>query len=237
MKKILNHKIIIVTGSGRSIGRAIALALAEKGATIVNVGRNYAELNETSHIIESRGGQSIVIKADLTSDKDTEEMVGDVLKKYSHIDVLINNAGMVTDRILPLDQRAITEIPTDKFDALISANLKTTFICCREVGKVMRRQRFGHIINISSKLAKVPVAGYGPYSSAKAGVEMITKILSVELKQFNVFVNALSPGESIEIKEREYGLNEKRGQPDQIINPLVKLCVTKKTGQSIVVKI
>src|SRR3989344_3341745 len=96
----LENKIAIVTGSGRSIGKILALALAKEGATVITVGRNKVEIEETTQLIKKTGGKSVSIRADLTKEKDVKKMVEIVLNKYRHIDILVNNVGIVTDRIL-----------------------------------------------------------------------------------------------------------------------------------------
>jgi 3-oxoacyl-[acyl-carrier protein] reductase len=231
----LNNKIIVITGSGRSIGRVLALALAKEGANIVLTARNKEEINSVKKEIESQGGTAIAVKTDLSVEKDVVNLVKVVLEKWNKFDVLINNAGLVTDRVLNVDERELLDIPYNKWKYLFDVNLNTTFLCSKHFGKVMRDQKFGHIVNISSNLGKNVFKGFGAYSCAKAGVEHFTKILALELEDFNIKVNCLSPSYSIKIKEREFDNGLQGKNPEEMIDPVKKLCLTKISGKSFTV--
>lgn len=226
MKSNLNGKTAIVTGSGRSIGKVLAIALAKEGVNIIVVARNLKEIKETSEEIKKLNVKSIYIKADLTNENEVKKMVKSSIKHFKKIDFLINNAGLITDRILSKKEREIINVPTNKFDKIMAANLKTAFLCSKEVGNAMKKQGFGKIVNISSNLAKTPAALFGPYSCAKSGLNMLTKILALELKPFNIQVKSISPKGSVKIKEREFGNNiedKNRVSPNELVTPLIKI--------------
>lgn len=233
----LKNKVAIVTGSGRSIGRVLALALAKQGANVVIVARNKQEIENVKEEIILTGVKSLAIKADLTNERDVRLMVDSVMKKFGKIDILVNNAGLITDRILPENERGILDVPSKKWDKIIEVNLKTAFLCSQKIGTVMKSQGYGKIINISSNLVKQPTKLFGPYSCAKAGLEMFTKILALELGDYNIQVNSLSPSNSVNITQREFGNNLiNRTSPEKLVAPLMKICNSKVTGKSITVK-
>lgn len=184
----LSPKVAIVTGAGRGIGRAIALALAREGASVVAVSRTLSEIEETVAQVQALGGQALAIKADVSSQADVARMVGQTIQAFGTVDILVNNAG-VQGPIGPLVQNS-----ADVWIQTVMINLVGTFLCCQAVLPVMIRQRRGKIINLSGGGATGPRANFSAYAASKAAVVRLTETLAEEVKPYNIQVNAIAPG-------------------------------------------
>jgi len=198
--KNLKDKVCIVTGASRGIGKAIALALADDGATVVVVARTIEEggplkgtILKTVEEIKAKGGQAISIQADVTDETAVGNMVQKTLKEFGHIDVLVNNAGTNIPR-------HFKDAKLKHWDLIQKAILRSVIVCSKEVLQQMINQGHGSIINISSMGAIVlginPLSGIF-YDACKAGVNRFTWGLAEELKEYNIAVNALMPNHTI----------------------------------------
>jgi 3-oxoacyl-[acyl-carrier protein] reductase len=239
MKTNLRGKTAIITGSGRSIGKTLAIGLAKEGVNIINVGKNINEIKETCEEAKKFNVKSIYVKADLTNEKQVYSMIKKCQKNFQKIDFLINNAGLITDRVLRENERDLLNVPTNKWDQLMEANLKTAFLCSKYVGKIMKSQGYGKIINISSNLSRQPLALFGPYSCAKAGLDMLTEIFALELRKNNIQVNSISPSGSVKIKQREFGdikHDNQRTNPEELLLPIIQILSSNVTGKLIQIK-
>jgi glucose 1-dehydrogenase len=206
-------KIAIVTGSSKGIGKAIALAFAnskEYSGIVVNA-RKIAEAQIVSDEIKRIGYNSIAIEADVSKESDCIKLIGETIKQFGRIDVLVNNAGVQED--LPL-----TEITIEEWYKVIGIDLTGPFICSREAVKVMKKQQNptgGSIINISSVHQTIPKPHYVPYATSKAGIEMMTKTMALELAKENIRANVVAPGAIETDMNRE--LNENKGELDKVL--------------------
>lgn len=184
----LAGQVAIVTGGGRGIGSAIALALANEGAKIVvNYSRSAAAAEAVASQIIEAGGEAVALQADVAQSADVERMVEATLEKFGRIDILVNNAGVTRDGLL-------MRMSEEDWDAVINTNLKGAFLCAKGVVSAFVRQRSGVIINVGSVIGKVGAAGQANYSASKAGLVGLTKSLAKELGGRNVRVNAVAPG-------------------------------------------
>jgi len=186
----LTGKTIIVTGGGQNIGKSIALGFAEAGADIAIIDIDIDSANKVAEEITKMGRKSIAIKTDVSKLNDVQKMVAEVLNKFHKIDVLVNNAS-IFGKMLP-----IKDITEEDWDRTISIILKGTFLCSREVGKVMITQRSGKIINMGSITAmRAPRREYmSDFAAAKAGVIQFTRCLAAEWGKYGINVNSISPG-------------------------------------------
>ncbi|HWE00806.1 MAG TPA: SDR family oxidoreductase [Tepidisphaeraceae bacterium] len=182
-----NDKIALITGAGRGIGRAIARSVAAAGSQVVLTARTERELNETADEIKQNGGRAIVIPADLTAEDQILALFGEVSRRFGRLDVTVNNAGIGLFG-------PTVDFPVGQFDAIFAANVRGTFLCCRESLKVMLPARSGYIINIASV---VGIKGYprqAAYSASKHAVMGLTKALAAEMNGQGVRVSAILPG-------------------------------------------
>lgn len=184
----LEGKIALVTGASQGLGRAIALKLAANGAdvAIIYVGPEEPAL-ETKGGIEALGRRAVCYPCDVRDEQAVEATVAQVKKDLGKVDILVNNAGVTRDGLLMMMKEA-------DFDAVIDTNLKGTFLCMKAVSRIMMKQRYGRIVNLSSVVGLRGNAGQVNYAASKAGVVGMTKSLAKELASRGVTVNAVAPG-------------------------------------------
>lgn len=184
----LNNKIAIVTGSGQGIGRVIARTFAEAGADLVIADIRLDTAEATATDIRSLQRKAFTFQVDVRDKNQVDEMVTKTIEKFGYIDILVNNAGF-GHMTVPL-----VEMSEEEWDKCVTLNLKSTFLCCKAVSRVMMRQKRGTIINMASMAALGAYPMGANYSAAKAAIKNLTETLSVELGPHNIRVNALAPG-------------------------------------------
>jgi 3-oxoacyl-[acyl-carrier protein] reductase len=185
----LNHRIALVTGASRGIGKAIALALANAGAGIaVNYRERAEEAASVVETIHRIGGRAVAIAADVSMADAVRSMIASVEERLGPIDILVNNAGMTA-------VRGLDDITENDFDRTMAVNLKSAFLCTQAVLPGMRARRWGRVINISSIGARVGASSVSvAYGAAKAGLEGLTRAYAIRLAPEGVTVNAVAPG-------------------------------------------
>ena len=184
----LKDKVAIVTGSGRGIGRDIALAYAREGAKLAICARTDSEIDATVREIQGLKGECRGWVCDVSFEESVKNLGQEIQKAYGRIDILVNNAGVMT-RPAPL-----TELEVKKWDYTIAVNLRGPFLVTKEVLPLMVRQNSGSIINVSSGLGRSGYANFGAYSVSKWGVEGFTQTLAAEVRSYNIRVNSVDPG-------------------------------------------
>ena len=184
----LEGRLAIVTGGRRGIGRAIALTMAEAGADVALCDRvtDAGELAAVAEEIQRLGRRALAVKADVTRKADVDNLVQVVMGEFGAIDILVNNVAM--NIMAPL-----LELGEDGWDKVINTDLKGYYLCCQAAGRKMVDRKGGRIINIASTAAMKAAPGMGAYCIAKAGVVMLTRVLALELAQYNIQVNAIAP--------------------------------------------
>lgn len=181
-------KVVLVTGASRGIGKAIAIAYSKSDAkVIINYNKSKEDALGLVKKLSSEGLLIEAIKADVSNNKESEEMVDLIIKKYGHIDILINNAGIRKDGFLAMMSE------TD-WDDVININLKSVFNVTKWVSRTMVAERRGKIINISSVSAIKGVAGQANYSASKGGIISFSRSIATELARFGIQVNVVAPG-------------------------------------------
>jgi 3-oxoacyl-[acyl-carrier protein] reductase len=180
-------KVAVITGASRGIGRSIALALAAQGARIVAFDLDMAETEKVAEEIRALGVEALAVLGNVTVAADTERMIDSAMEKFGRVDILVNNAGITRDGLL-------MRMKDEDWDAVLGVNLKGAFLCSRAASKVMAKQRYGRIINISSVVGQMGNAGQANYCASKAGLMGLTKSNARELAKRNVTVNAVAPG-------------------------------------------
>jgi len=184
----LQGKVALVTGAGRGIGKAIALAFAREGADVVVVSRTLLEVEETANQMMALGRHVLAVHGDVSQLKDVENMVKLTLQEFGRIDILVNNAGILGP-IGPL-----VENDVKGWMETIKVNLIGTFLCCKAIIPIMVERRKGKIINLSGGGAAYPRPRFSAYAASKAAVVRLTETLAEEVEEFNIQVNAIAPG-------------------------------------------
>lgn len=185
---MLNGKVAVITGAGRGIGRAIALQFAQYGSKVVlNYRNSIAQVEELLSAIKEAGGEAIAVQADISKEDEAKKLIGEAVKTYGRLDVLVNNAGITKDNLL-------MKMSETDFDCVIDINLKGTFFCMKHASTVMLKQKSGKIVNISSVVGLTGNIGQVNYAASKAGVIGMTKTAARELASRGITVNAVAPG-------------------------------------------
>ena len=187
IKVDLSGQNAIVTGASQGLGRSMAIALGVSGARVALVARNAEKLAETQKMIVDASGQADVMAADVSQKDAIEQIVETVNEEWGKLHILVNNAGITRDNLLPA-------MSDEQWDDVISVNLRGTFLFTRAAAQRMMRSRYGRIINISSVSGLIGNAGQTNYSASKAGVIGMTRSLAKELGKRKVTVNAVAPG-------------------------------------------
>jgi 3-oxoacyl-[acyl-carrier protein] reductase len=185
----LDDRVAIVTGGAKGLGKAFCWALANEGARVMMaVHRLDEESQQAVKEIEAKGGASVVV--DVTNEEDTVRMAEDTVKKFGHIDILVNNAAFYYG----VGRKLFHEVTPEDFDKALAVGAKGAWLCSRAVFPYMKEQKKGKIINLSSDTAYAPTKGMINYIASKAAVIGLTRVLAGELGPYNICVNAVAPG-------------------------------------------
>jgi len=183
----LTGKVAVVVGGAGGLGRAQALGLAEAGADVAVASRNLDSLKAVAKEITAKGRKSLAVKVDVVEEKQVNAMVETIMKTFSHIDILVNAAGLAIRQ--PADS-----FPIEEWQQVMDINTRGTFLCCQAVGRIMIKQKSGKIINVSSVRGRYGLpAGYAAYCPSKGAVDTLTRTLACEWAKHNVLVNAIAP--------------------------------------------
>jgi len=215
--KVLRDKVAIVTGGGRGLGSAIAMALSEARARVLVTSRTLSQSEETAILIRRAGGEAKALSTDVTKIADIKIMVADVIETYGRIDILVNNAGTA------ITKQAL-EISEEEWDRVLDTNLKSVFFCSQQVAKQMVIQGKGKIVNISSVMASVGDVSISPYCASKGGVAQLTKALALEWARHNINVNAV--GRAYVRTE----LNDRELADEKVLNYVLRKTPLKRLG-------
>ncbi|MBI2916890.1 MAG: SDR family oxidoreductase [Chloroflexi bacterium] len=195
MARLLEGKVAVVTGSGRGIGRGIALLMAQHGAQVVvndvgaaasGTGSDVAPAQQVVEEIQAQGGQAVANYDSVASWQGGESIVKAALDSFGRIDILVNNAGILRDRM-------IFNMAEEEWDAVIAVHLKGTFACTRHACTVMRQQRYGRIVNFVSSTGLYGNSGQANYGAAKEAIAGFTRQVSRDLGRYGITCNAIMP--------------------------------------------
>lgn len=227
----LAGKVAIITGASRNQGQAYAETLAADGASVVVHYHNPARQAEAEAVaarIHEAGGTALVVQADLTQVKEVEKLFNATMQRFDHLDILINNSGMVI-------KKPVEQISEEEFDAIFAINTKAAFFCLREAARVMADH--GRIVNIVTTILGLTTGNYSIYAGSKAPLEDFTRALAKEIGPRGITVNCVAPGpindsfyypvespESIAAVKRQ-SINGELGEVADIV-PLVRFLVT-----------
>ena len=183
----LDGKTALVTGSGRGIGQAIALALAEEGCDVALASRTKNEIQTVAREVQKSGVKGIAIQADISRPPEVERMMEETLEALGRLDVFVNNAGIAIFRPL-------LELTLEDWDRTMAINLRGAFLCTQKAAEVMIKQQSGTIITICSSASKKAYPNQAAYVASKHGLLGLTKGLNLELKPYGIKVHAICPG-------------------------------------------
>ena len=187
LKVDLSGNTAVVTGASQGLGRQMAIALAASGAKVACVARNEEKLQATVAAIKEAGGEAEVMASDVGVAENVQAIVDKISEDWGRLDIVVNNAGITRDTLMPV-------MTDEQWDDVIATNLRGTFLFCRAASRVMMKQRYGRIINISSVSGLIGNPGQTNYSASKAGMIGLTRSLAKELAKRKVTVNAVAPG-------------------------------------------
>jgi 3-oxoacyl-[acyl-carrier protein] reductase len=216
----LNGAVAIVTGAGRGIGRATALALARRGIAVVLAARTQAEIESVAAEVEAAGATVLPVVADVSREDDVAGMVDRTLQTYGRVDILVNNAGA------SLPERPVVDTSLADWERMLRINLTGPFLCARAVLPIMMRQHSGKIVNVASIGGRMGFAGIAAYGAAKAGLLHFTASLAAEVKRFGIDVNAVCPSGTDTRMLQETGRAKGRTnliRPEEIANVIAFL--------------
>jgi 3-oxoacyl-[acyl-carrier protein] reductase len=223
----LEGRVALITGSGRGIGKAIALAFGREQSHVVITDicpKN--ELEAVAGEISALGVKSLAIGADVGRSDEVRDMMGQIEKAFHRLDILVNNAGIIR-------RGTIETVTEEEWDQVIRVNLKGTFNCCKAAVDIMKRQRMGKIVNVSSIAGKMgditSAPGYGP---SKAAIDALTKTLARQLAQYGINVNAVAP-HAIETEMSAQWSEEKRKSIIEAI-PLKRLGKPEDVAEAVI---
>lgn len=183
----LQGRIALVTGASKGLGKAMALALAEAGSNVALASRDTEKLEEVAAEIRKHGGTAQVFTTDVSDEARVAKLEHDVSEKLGKVQILINNAGVNV-------RKSITDFTLQDWNYVIGTNLTAAFLMCRAFVPHMKGSGYGRIVNMTSTMSHVSLAGRAAYSSSKAGLLGMTKALALELAKDGVTVNGISPG-------------------------------------------
>ncbi|MEM9366595.1 MAG: 3-oxoacyl-[acyl-carrier-protein] reductase [Planctomycetota bacterium] len=212
----LSGQVALVTGASQGLGRSVAIALGQSGALTVCVARNADKLAETVAEIEKAGGTGEALSCDVTDRQAAAAAIEETAKKHGKLDILVNNAGITRDKLM----RGMSD---EEWDMVIATNLTSCFVCCRAAAGLMRRKKYGRIINMASISGLIGNPGQANYSASKAGMIGMTRTMSKELVSRGVTVNAVAPGFIASEMTAELG--------DVVMEEVTKRIPAKRVGQ------
>lgn len=242
LKTDLSGQTAVVTGASQGLGRAVAVALGGCGATVICVARNADKLKSTVDAVDQAGGKGIAAACDVTDRKAIADVIEGAAKDHGQLHILVNNAGITRDKLA----RGMSD---EEWDDVIATNLTSTFVASRAAAGVMRKKKYGRIINMASISGMIGNPGQANYSASKAGMIGMTRTMSKELVGRGVTVNAIAPGfiesdmtaelSEVIIEEAKKRIPAKRlGRPEDVAAAVIFLASADAgyiSGQTIVV--
>lgn len=218
----LDGRVAFVTGAGRGIGAATALRLAEDGARVVLADIDPEGCKQGAAQIEQAGSQALAVSCNVADRADVEAAIQQAVERFGRLDILVNNAGVLRDNLL-------FKMSDDDWETVMNVHLKGAFLCSRAAQAHMVQQKYGRIISLSS-VSALGNRGQANYSTAKAGLQGLTKTLAIELGPFGITANAVAPG-FIDTEMTRATARRQGHDPDQVIEMASKSIPVRRVGQ------
>jgi NAD(P)-dependent dehydrogenase (short-subunit alcohol dehydrogenase family) len=181
----LKDKVILITGAGSGLGKALAIAAGQAGAKVICAGRRKERIQQTAEEVTKVGGVGTAVEMDVTDGKSVEKAVTQAEKEVGSIQILINNAGIITG------MKAVQDLPVEEWDRVMATNVRGPYLLIRAILPGMIQRGFGRIVNISAPIKHLPKAS--AYCASKCALDSLTKAVSYELKGVDVLINAVEP--------------------------------------------
>jgi NAD(P)-dependent dehydrogenase (short-subunit alcohol dehydrogenase family) len=226
---LLSGKVALVTGASKGLGKAISLAYAREGASIVGCSRNAADLREVESELSAVTSSCLLLPADVSKPDDVKRLIDKALTRFHRIDVLVNNASVLGPRV------EIVEYPEEVWREVMEVNLFGAYLVSKRVSQVMIDQKSGSIINVSSSVGRSGRARWGAYAVSKFGLEGLTQVLADELKPYNVRVNSVHPGAmATEMRHEAYPEEDqsKLKKPEETLSVYLYLASDESVGKT-----
>ena len=201
----LEGKIAIITGSNRGIGKGMARAFAAEGALLTLTARGAGPLHQVADELTAQGASVLAVPADLTDERQVEEVFLMTMDRYGRLDILVNNAGA-------FDGGPLDELPVETWDRVLAINLRAPFLCTRLALRIMKKQGSGRIINIGSISAQRVRPQSAPYSASKHGLWGLTQVTALEGRDFGISCGCLHPG-NVRVERRQSSGKKEDDEP------------------------
>jgi 3-oxoacyl-[acyl-carrier protein] reductase len=213
----LKNKVILITGAGSGLGKALAIAAGQMGAKVVCAGRRKDRIQQTAEEVTKAGGVGLAVEMDVTDFKSIEKGL-QVAEKSAPIEILINNAGIITGL------KTVQELPIEEWDKIIATNVRGPYLLIRAILPGMIQRGFGRIVNISAPIKHLPKAS--AYCASKCALDSLTKAVSYELKGLDILVNAVEPP----FLDTEMHKGGKK--PEEVVAQILELAALEAGSQS-----
>jgi NAD(P)-dependent dehydrogenase (short-subunit alcohol dehydrogenase family) len=217
----LTGKVALVTGGNKGIGKGIARGLAREGARLTLTARGAEELLRTAQELTALGSEVLALPADVTDERQVQEVFAQTLSRFGRLDVLVNNAGA-------FDGGPLDELSTDAWDRVLAINLRAPFLCTREAMRVMKRQGGGRIINVGSISAQRVRLHSAAYSASKHGLWGLTQVTALEGRPHNISCGCLHPG-NVLVERRQQSGKKEDDEPMMTVDELAETAVLMAT--------
>ena len=181
----LKNKVILITGAGSGLGKALAIAAGQAGGKVICAGRRKERIQQTAEEVTKTGGLGAAIEMDVTDGKSVEKGMKQAEKEIGPIEILINNAGIITG------MKAVQDLPVDEWDRIMATNVRGPYLLMKSILPGMIQRGFGRIVNISAPIKHLPKAA--AYCASKCALDSLTKAVSYELKGVDILINAVEP--------------------------------------------
>jgi NAD(P)-dependent dehydrogenase (short-subunit alcohol dehydrogenase family) len=217
----LEGRVALVTGGNKGIGKGIARGLAAEGASLVLTARGTERLRQTADELAGQGTTVLALPADLSDERQVQDLFAQAMQRFGRLDILVNNAGA-------FDGGPLDELSVEAWDKVLAINLRAPFLCTREAMRIMKRQRSGRIINIGSIAAQRVRPHSAPYSASKHGLWGLTQVTALEGRDFGITCGCLHPGNTL-VERRQGSAKKEDDEPMMTVDELAQAAVLMAT--------